>query len=70
MVLEHCQDRAHEGHLFKPFRNSIGDEISGLESPWIKIEFERAFLIRLPHAFHDVLRMFVLRPELRAALRL
>lgn len=59
MALEHGQDRAHKGHLSESFRNAIGDEISGLKSLWIKIEFERAFLTRLTYAFQDVLRMFV-----------
>jgi hypothetical protein len=63
MALEHGQDRAHEGHLSESFGNAIGDEISGLKSLWIKIEFERAFLTRLTYAFQDVLRMFLERVD-------
>jgi len=59
MAIKHGQDRSHKGHLSESFRNAIGDEISGLESFWIKIEFERALLSRLTYVFQDTLRMLV-----------
>ncbi len=48
MVLEHCQDGAHEGHFSEPFRNSIGDEISGLEVPGSKLNSNGHFSSACP----------------------
>lgn len=63
MIFEHGQDRAHKGHLSESLRNAIGDEITRLESLWIKIEFERTFLTRLTDALQDTLLMPVLNPS-------
>jgi hypothetical protein len=55
MVVEHGQDRAHEGHFRESLGNAIGDEISRLERLRIEIEFERALLTRWTYGFQDAL---------------